>query len=64
MDLEFLQTLDGQILLGVAVAAVAIGIGAIFLFSSKKPKGLTSYWTLLFLFFFCLSIDFLFLGMD
>ncbi|XP_043816209.1 NADH--cytochrome b5 reductase 1 isoform X2 [Manihot esculenta] len=39
MDLEFLQTLDGQILLGVAVAAVAIGIGAIFLFSSKKPKG-------------------------
>ncbi|KAJ9179853.1 hypothetical protein P3X46_008169 [Hevea brasiliensis] len=37
MDLEFLQTVDVQILLGVAV--LAIGIGAFFLFSSKKPKG-------------------------
>nr|AAV69019.1 NADH:cytochrome b5 reductase [Vernicia fordii]AAV69021.1 NADH:cytochrome b5 reductase [Vernicia fordii] len=39
MDLEFLQTLDVQILVGVAVAVLAIGIGAVFLFSSKKPKG-------------------------
>ncbi|KAJ4838442.1 NADH-cytochrome b5 reductase [Turnera subulata] len=39
MDLEFLQTLDPQILVGVAVAVLAIGIGAVFLFSSRKPKG-------------------------
>ncbi|CAI0384897.1 unnamed protein product [Linum tenue] len=39
MDLEFLQTVDPQILVGVAVAVVAIAIGAIFLFSSKKPRG-------------------------
>ncbi|CAI0433269.1 unnamed protein product [Linum tenue] len=39
MDLEFLQTVDPQILVGVAVAVVAIGIGAIFLFSSKKSRG-------------------------
>ncbi|CAN1262008.1 NADH--cytochrome b5 reductase 1 [Linum perenne] len=39
MDLEFLHTVDPQILLGVAVAIAAIAIGAIFLFSSKKPRG-------------------------
>ncbi|KAG6750836.1 hypothetical protein POTOM_045351 [Populus tomentosa] len=39
MDLEFLHTLDVQILGAVAVAIVAIVIGAVFLFSSKKPKG-------------------------
>ncbi|KAL9341970.1 hypothetical protein Peur_065295 [Populus x canadensis] len=39
MDLEFLHTLDVQILGAVAVAVVAIVIGAVFLFSSKKPKG-------------------------
>ncbi|KDP39630.1 hypothetical protein JCGZ_02650 [Jatropha curcas] len=39
MDLEFLQTLDVQILVGAAVAILAIVIGAIFLFSSKKSKG-------------------------
>ncbi|KAJ9185725.1 hypothetical protein P3X46_005322 [Hevea brasiliensis] len=39
MDLEFLQTLDVQILVGVAVAVLAIVMGAVFLFSSKKLKG-------------------------
>ncbi|CAL1356670.1 unnamed protein product [Linum trigynum] len=39
MDLEFLRTVDPQILVGVAVAVVAIAIGAIFLFSSRKPRG-------------------------
>ncbi|XP_048321540.1 NADH--cytochrome b5 reductase 1 [Ziziphus jujuba] len=40
MDLDFLQSLDPQILLGAAVAVVAIVLGgAYFLFSSKKPKG-------------------------
>uniref|UniRef100_A0A2P2KD13 Uncharacterized protein n=1 Tax=Rhizophora mucronata TaxID=61149 RepID=A0A2P2KD13_RHIMU len=42
MDLGFIQTLDVQILVGVGVAIVAIAIGAVFLLSSKKPKGLTS----------------------
>ncbi|CAK7341621.1 unnamed protein product [Dovyalis caffra] len=39
MDLGFLQTLDVEILAAVAVAVVAIVLGAVFLFSSKKPKG-------------------------
>uniref|UniRef100_A0A2P2KD29 NADH-cytochrome b5 reductase n=1 Tax=Rhizophora mucronata TaxID=61149 RepID=A0A2P2KD29_RHIMU len=39
MDLGFIQTLDVQILVGVGVAIVAIAIGAVFLLSSKKPKG-------------------------
>ncbi|WCJ27645.1 NADH:cytochrome B5 reductase 1 [Euphorbia peplus] len=39
MDLAFLQTLDVQILGGAAVALLAVIIGAVFLFSSKKPKG-------------------------
>lgn len=39
MDLEFLQSLDVQILVGVGVAVLAIVVGAAFLFSSKKPKG-------------------------
>ncbi|KAJ6379809.1 hypothetical protein OIU76_016459 [Salix suchowensis] len=38
MDLEFLHTLDVQILGAVAVAVVAVVVGAVFLFSSKKPK--------------------------
>ena len=32
-------TPENQILVGVAVAVVAIGVGAIYLYSSKKPKG-------------------------
>lgn len=41
MDLDSLQSLDPQILLGAAVAVVAIVVGgAFFLFSSKKSKGL------------------------
>ncbi|XP_014491315.1 NADH--cytochrome b5 reductase 1 [Vigna radiata var. radiata] len=37
--MDFLQSSENQILLGVAVAVVAVGIGAVFLFSSKKRKG-------------------------
>ncbi|KAI4301002.1 hypothetical protein L6164_034321 [Bauhinia variegata] len=37
--MEFLQTPENQILVGVAVAIVAIGVGALYLYSSKKPKG-------------------------
>ncbi|GAV69958.1 NAD_binding_1 domain-containing protein/FAD_binding_6 domain-containing protein [Cephalotus follicularis] len=37
--MECLQTLDVQVLVGVAVAVLAIGVGAAVLFSSKKPKG-------------------------
>ncbi|RID68633.1 hypothetical protein BRARA_C00780 [Brassica rapa] len=40
MDIEFLRTLDPQILLGVFVALVAIGVGAAYyLSSSKKRRG-------------------------
>ncbi|EOY10436.1 NADH:cytochrome B5 reductase 1 isoform 1 [Theobroma cacao] len=39
MDLEFLQSVDVQILVGVAVAVLAIGVGAAYLFSSRKSKG-------------------------
>ncbi|GLT26242.1 hypothetical protein SLA2020_013240 [Shorea laevis] len=39
MDMESLQSLDIQILVGVAVAVLAIGVGAAYLFSSKKSKG-------------------------
>ena len=45
MDLEFLHTLDVQILGAVAVAIVAIVIGAVFLFSYKKPKGLSFFFS-------------------
>lgn len=41
--MEFLQTLDTQIIVGVAVALVAIGAGAFYFYSSKKSKGLVSY---------------------
>lgn len=41
MDMEFLQNVDVQLLVGGAVALVAIAVGAAYLFSSKKPKGLT-----------------------
>lgn len=37
--MDFLQYPEGQIL-GVAIAVVAVGASAYFLFSSKKPKGL------------------------
>ncbi|XP_062113736.1 NADH--cytochrome b5 reductase 1 [Humulus lupulus] len=37
--MEFLQTVDSQLLVGAAVAVLAIGVGAVFLFSSRKPKG-------------------------
>jgi cytochrome-b5 reductase len=37
--MEFLQTLDTQILVGAAVALVAIGAGALYFYYSKKPKG-------------------------
>ncbi|KAK1582712.1 hypothetical protein Q3G72_017577 [Acer saccharum] len=39
MDLDFLQTLDVQLLVGGGVALLAIVIGAAYLFSSRKPKG-------------------------
>ncbi|KAE8660052.1 NADH--cytochrome b5 reductase 1 [Hibiscus syriacus] len=39
MDLEFLQSVDVQILVGAAVAVLAIVVGAAYLFSSRKPKG-------------------------
>lgn len=39
--MDFLQSLDPQILVAAAVALVAIVVGgAFFLFSSNKPKGL------------------------
>jgi len=37
--MDFLQTPENQILVGVAVAVVAIGVGAIYLLSSNKSKG-------------------------
>lgn len=39
MDLGFIQSLDVQILAGVSVAILAIVVGTLYLFSSKKPKG-------------------------
>ncbi|XVE62469.1 hypothetical protein DITRI_Ditri06bG0120300 [Diplodiscus trichospermus] len=39
MDVEFFQSLDVQIIVGVAVAALAIVGGAAYLFSSRKSKG-------------------------
>lgn len=36
--MDFLQTPENQILVGVAVAVVAIGVGAIYLLSSNKSK--------------------------
>ncbi|PPE02898.1 hypothetical protein GOBAR_DD00058 [Gossypium barbadense] len=38
MDLEFLQSMDVQILVGVGVAVLAILVAAAYLFSSRKPK--------------------------
>lgn len=38
MDMEYLQNLDVQLLVGGAVAVLAIAVGAAYLFSSKKPK--------------------------
>lgn len=37
--MDFLQSLDPQILVGAAVAVVAIGVGAVILFSPRKQKG-------------------------
>jgi hypothetical protein len=50
--MDFLQTADTQILVGAAVALVAIGAGAFYFYSSKKPKGLTfnfelGFWNML-----------------
>jgi len=45
MDLEFLHTLDVQILGAVAAVIVAIVIGAVFLFSYKKLKGLSFFFS-------------------
>ncbi|XP_021895442.1 LOW QUALITY PROTEIN: NADH--cytochrome b5 reductase 1 [Carica papaya] len=39
MDLELLQKMDVQVIVGVAVAVLAVGAGAAYLLSSKKPKG-------------------------
>jgi len=42
--MDFLQAPENQIYLGVAVAVVAVGLGAVFLFSSKKrSKGETFF---------------------
>ncbi|KAL5059031.1 hypothetical protein RYX36_030635 [Vicia faba] len=38
--MDFLQTPENQILVGVAVAVVAVGVAAVYLFSSKKSKGI------------------------
>lgn len=38
MDIEFLRTLDPQILLGVFVTLVAIGAGAAYYLSSSSKK--------------------------
>jgi len=45
MDLEFLHTLDVQILGAVAAVIVAIVIGVVFLFSYKKLKGLSFFFS-------------------
>ncbi|GMN39663.1 hypothetical protein TIFTF001_008890 [Ficus carica] len=37
--MEFLESVDQQILIGAAVAIVAVGVGAVFLLSSRKPRG-------------------------
>ncbi|KAK4282068.1 hypothetical protein QN277_013488 [Acacia crassicarpa] len=37
--MDFLQTPENQMLVGVAVAVVATALGAFYLLSSKKPKG-------------------------
>ncbi|KAL2482936.1 NADH--Cytochrome [Forsythia ovata] len=36
--MEFLETSEGQLYIGVAVGLIAFGVAAYFLFSSKKPK--------------------------
>ena len=48
--MEFLQTPENQILVGAAVAVVAIVAGAFYLYSSKKSKGLIFFplWLLFF----------------
>ncbi|PON79539.1 NADH:cytochrome b5 reductase (CBR) [Parasponia andersonii] len=37
--MEFLESVDPQILVAASVALFAVGVGAVFLFSSRKPKG-------------------------
>ncbi|KAE9588730.1 hypothetical protein Lal_00030346 [Lupinus albus] len=37
--MDFLHTPEYHVIVGVAVAIVAVGVGALYLFSSKKPKG-------------------------
>lgn len=45
--MDFLETIDTQILVGAAVALVAIVVAAFYIFSSIKPKGLTCFCSLL-----------------
>ena len=45
--MDFLQAPENQILVGVAVAVVAIGLGAVYLNSSKKRKGMTFFYFML-----------------
>lgn len=40
--MDFIESLDPQILLGASVAVIVI-VAAAFLFSSKKAKGFTSH---------------------
>lgn len=39
--MDFLQTSEGRLFVGVAVGLVAVGASAYFIFSSKKSKGLS-----------------------
>lgn len=40
VDMEFLQKMDVQLVVGIAVAVLAAGVGAAYVISSKKSKGL------------------------
>ena len=54
--MDFLETVDTQILVGAAVALVAIVAAAFYIFSSNKPKGLTCFCLLLHYFFFFVDL--------
>ena len=54
--MDFLETVDTQILVGAAVALVAIVVAAFYIFSSNKPKGLTCFCLLLHYFFFFVDL--------
>lgn len=51
--MDFIESLDPQILLGASVAVIVI-VAAAFLFSSKKAKGFTSQ--LVFILFFYVTL--------